>query len=86
MREKLDNEATSGGRPRMVKIDHFGRNSAAFPLPVAMLSPSGTNCRGMPANWGRGIDHFAYFQEKLSRRHGFQQQMKFVTPSAGVFY
>ena len=70
----------------MVKIDHSGGNSAAFPLAVAMLSPSGTYRRGMQANWGRGVDHFPYLQDKLGRRHGFQQQMKFVTPSAGVFY
>jgi hypothetical protein len=70
----------------MVKIDRFGCDSANFPLAVAMLGPSGTYSRGMRANWGGGVDHFPYLQEKLSRRYGFQQQMKFMTPSAGVFY
>ena len=42
--------------------------------------------RGMLGDRDRGVDHFRDFQEKLGGRHGFQQQMKFMTPSAGVFY
>jgi hypothetical protein len=62
------------------KLTAFGRNLALFPAATAMLhATSGLTAVQGPmvalagGIWDRGVDHFPYLYEKLSRRDGFQQ-------------